>query len=186
MSNFLLRDPDCVFIHIPKTGGSSIRNGLWLSRYEGPVFGHIPSTWDSMFKFAFVRHPLDRLVSAWADFYQLRKCHLSFDEFMTIVLDETIIFDERRKTFKEKIRHHTIPQTHQFNCLFVANFIGRFESFEHDILNICSQLSFPMAAIPRLRQTQHSIWSHHLNGPTLSKAIAFYEQDFYKLGYALP
>jgi len=139
-----------------------------------------------MFKFAFVRHPLDRLVSAWADFYQLRKCHLSFDEFMTIVLDETIIFDERRKTFKEKIRHHTIPQTHQFNCLFVANFIGRFESFEHDILNICSQLSFPMAAIPRLRQTQHSIWSHHLNGPTLSKAIAFYEQDFYKLGYALP
>jgi hypothetical protein len=36
MSNFLLRNPDCVFIHIPKTGGSSIRNGLWLSRYEGP------------------------------------------------------------------------------------------------------------------------------------------------------
>lgn len=38
MSTFLLKNPDCVFIHIPKTGGSSIRKGVWTGAI-GPRFG---------------------------------------------------------------------------------------------------------------------------------------------------
>jgi len=43
MSNFLLRNPDCVLIHIPKTGGTTIRKGICGSNYEGPAFGEFPA-----------------------------------------------------------------------------------------------------------------------------------------------
>ncbi len=65
MGNFLLKKPECVFIHIPKTAGTSIRKGVWGSNYEGPVFGAIPEEWAGLFRFAFVRHPLQRFVSAY-------------------------------------------------------------------------------------------------------------------------
>jgi hypothetical protein len=140
MSNFRLKDPDCVFIHIPKTGGTSIRKGIWQKNYDGPVFGYIPEEWGKLFKFAFVRHPLQRFVSAYNMFTEgymyrsnLQETRIwTIEDFVSIVLDETILYDGRRKSIEEKIRHHTIPQTHKFNCLFSADYIGFFENFETD------------------------------------------------------
>ena len=68
MSNFLLKNPDAVLIHIPKTGGTSIRKGAWGRRVRGPRFGTIPEAWRHHFKFAFVREPLDRFLSAYRMF----------------------------------------------------------------------------------------------------------------------
>ena len=39
MSVFVLKEPDAVFIHIPKTGGMSIRKGIWGQKYDGPYVG---------------------------------------------------------------------------------------------------------------------------------------------------
>ncbi|MCC5997356.1 MAG: sulfotransferase family 2 domain-containing protein [Oceanicaulis sp.] len=186
MSNFLLRDPDCVLIHIPKTGGSSIRHGLWASRYEGPVFGEMPDDWRGYFKFAFVRHPLDRLVSAWADFSQMRNFRNSIDSFLDIVVDETVIYDERRKTLAERIRHHTIAQTHPFNCLSHADYVGRYETYLDDLRMILDRVGMPQVSVPHLRKTDHGGWKAHLNGKTLDRAVAYFDQDFELLGYKRP
>ncbi|MCH8490006.1 MAG: sulfotransferase family protein [Oceanicaulis sp.] len=186
MSNFLLRDPDCVLIHIPKTGGSSIRHGLWSSRYDGPSFGDIPDGWNPYFKFAFVRHPLDRLVSAWADFGQLRGADLSIERFLDIVMDESVIFDERRKTLPERIRHHTIAQTHPFNCLSHADYVGHYETYLDDLRVIMDRVSMTPNEIPRMRQTEHGGWTAHLQGDLLRRAISYFDQDFELLGYARP
>lgn len=133
MSRFLLRDPDCVLIHIPKAGGSTIRKGIWNSNYEGLLFGKVPEDWKPYFKFAFVRRPLERLVSAWADFTQLRNCGGTIDDFIGIVLDDSIIYDERRSSKVEQVRHHTLPQTHPFNTLGAADFVGRYENYISDL-----------------------------------------------------
>lgn len=72
MSVFLLKSPDAVFIHIPKTAGRSIRIGAWEGRYEGPMRGHMPDAWRDHFKFAFSRHPIDRMLSAYRMFTEMR------------------------------------------------------------------------------------------------------------------
>lgn len=154
MSIFLLKNPDCVLIHIPKTGGTSIRKGLWKKNYEGPAFGRVPEDWRRHFKFAFVRHPLDRMVSAYKMFSQgavgdaewsLPKDArpLTFVEFVDIVTDESIIFDERRFTFEERIRHHAIPQTHPFNALDEADFVGRYETLDEDFRKVAARVASP-------------------------------------------
>jgi hypothetical protein len=186
VSNFLLKDPECVLIHIPKTGGSTIRKGIWNSHYDGPEFGGLPDTWQTYFKFAFVRHPLERLVSAWADFSQLRGYTGSIDAFIDIVVDESIIYDERRSNTPERIRHHTIQQTHPFNNLKLADFVGRYESYTDDLAYVLSRVGMKRRSIPSLRKTKHPGWETLIAGRSLKRAIEFYEQDFDELGYPMP
>lgn len=193
MSNFLLKEPECVFIHIPKTAGTSIRKGVWKKRYEGPAFGEIPKAWERYFKFAFVRHPLQRVISAYYMFTEGAKGDkewklpkdarpLTLSEFIDIVIDESIIYDQRRKTFEEKIRHHTIPQTHPFNSLQFADFIGRYENIEEDFTHICDRLGID-EILPKMHTTRLVKWEDMLNGDDLEKCIKFYQQDFETLGY---
>lgn len=187
MSNFLLKEPDCVLIHIPKTGGSSIRHGVWQGRYDGPAFGEVPAQWQRFFKFAFCRHPLDRLVSAWADFTQHRRSRLSMEEFVDIVIDESIDFGESRANQAERIRHHTIPQTHPFNCIGEADVIGRYENYAADLRAILDRVGIcSPGKLPEIRKTEHGHWADYLHGTTLEKSIAFYQDDFNQLKYELP
>lgn len=196
MSNFRLSDPDCVLIHIPKTAGTSIRKGVWKGRVSGgPAFGTIPEDWAPLFKFAFVRHPLDRFVSAFKmfttgpsgdpDWKPADDAHpVTIDAFLDIVLDETIIYDERRRTFRERIRHHAIPQTHPFNCLQFADFVGRYETLEEDFAEICRRLSY-RAELPKLHVTSHGHWSDELPGHVIDKCRDYYSEDFARLGYSV-
>jgi hypothetical protein len=195
MSNFRLRDPDCVLIHIPKTGGTSIRKGIWGSHYDGPCFGEIPTDWLPLFKFAFVRHPLQRFVSAWKMFTEGAKGDpqwslpadarpLSLEEFFKIVIDESILYDERRSSLEEKIRHHTIPQTHPFNCLHLADHVARYEAYDDEVRVICQRVGLQVDRVPRMHVTRPSHWSEVLSGPLLEQVCAYYRTDLEQLGYS--
>lgn len=196
MSNFILKNPACVFIHIPKTAGTSIRKGVWKSNYKGPYFGKIPKEYQNLFSFAFVRHPLQRFISAYNMFTEGAKGDpnwklpndaraLTIDEFLSITIDENIIYDERRKTFEEKIRHHTIPQTHPFNCLEMAEFIGKYENIETDFKIIANKLKIN-DFLPKMHTTTPTLWKDVLKGKNLKNCIEFYENDFKTLGYKIP
>ena len=195
MSNFRLRNPDCVLIHIPKTGGTTIRKCLWNSEYDGPEFGVIPPEWEGLFKFAMVRHPCDRLVSAWKMFTEGAKGDeswklppdakpLTIDEFIAIVVNEDIIYDQRRKTFAERIRHHAIPQTHPFNCLHLADYVGRFERYDESLATIGERLGIVITKPPKIHYTTRVPWDQVIKGDSLKSCLEFYHEDFSKLGYS--
>ena len=195
MANFLINDPKCVFIHIPKTAGTSIRRGFFNNNYEGPTFREIPINWQNLFKFAFVRNPYDRFISAWKMFSKGvafstweyphdGEKNISIEDFWKIVVNDEIIYDERRNTFEEKIRHHTIPQTHEFNCLAHADFVGRFENLNSDFKVICKHLGAIYSELPYNNKSKYSKTYRELFSPSMKKKVQeYYYNDFKLLDY---
>ncbi|WP_170575662.1 sulfotransferase family 2 domain-containing protein [Ruegeria atlantica] len=188
MSNFLLSDPDAVFIHIPKTGGSTIRVGLWERNYTGPVFGEIPADWKRHYKFAFVRHPLERLASAYRDFRDIRRFDGGFHKFLDIVLDENIPYGRAGGNVEISVRHHTIPQTHPYNCLEEADFVGRYENYEKDLNKVLEAVGKEAGDFPRIRHTKGESFQDLLESSDRDwcRIIDYYQSDFDYLGYERP
>lgn len=196
MAVFLIPDPKAVFIHIPKTGGTSIRNGFFEGNVQGPKQGLVPDEWQEYFKFAFVRNPYDRLISAWRMFHSgMDQTHwqhpsdrqgISLPEFLDVVGDESIPFAGRRETTESKIRHHAIPQTHPFNCLEYADFVGRYENLQSDFEQVCLKLGIEPRRLPHWNRTdREASYMECFESETLARANELYQVDFELLGYPI-
>ena len=197
MASFLILEPRCVFLHIPKTGGASIRRGFFNNQYEGPVQGDIPKEWLELFKFGFVRNPFDRLISAWKMFssgmdetvwqHPGEECEgITLQRFMEIVLDDSIPYDGRRSSTERKIRHHAMPQSHPFYCLDQADFIGRFERLADDFKIVLQRLGVADQPLPHLNRGKRAVSTmQYFDRETWQMAIDFYAQDFVKFDYPI-
>jgi hypothetical protein len=140
----------CIFLHVPKTAGSSIARALFGedSRHV-PYFEYRhanPRKFRTYFKFAFVRNPWDRLVSsyfflgsggmnevdrAWAA--QNLAAYPSFDAFV------------RHGLSNESIMRfpHFRPQSYYIvnrNGSVVTDFLGRYENLAVDFAAIARRL----------------------------------------------
>jgi hypothetical protein len=195
MSVFYFPDYECVFIHNPKTGGSSIRNGMLNGKFEGPVHGHIPDEWQGYFKFCFVRNPFDRLISAWKmfttgmqntkwKFPEDANRELSLRAFLDIAMDESIAYSGHRLKLGEKIRHHTLPQSHPFNCVAHADHVGRFERIESDFSKICKRIGIA-GAMPHWNKTERDDdYQQYYDETTRKMASKFYAEDLRLFEYS--
>lgn len=194
MAAFYLPKVEAVFLHIPKTAGMSIRRGFFESKYEGPVQGYVPEEWMQYFKFAFVRNPFDRLVSAWKMFTagveeSVWECpggtrpDLTLSGFLQIASDDSIRYDGVRDEFEVELRHHSLPQTHPFYCLADADFVGRFEQLETDFQLICEQLGLTNAKLPHWNKTKRRDYREYFDEESRKLAEEFFAEDLKQLGY---
>jgi hypothetical protein len=190
MSSFYIPKYNCIFIHIPKTGGLSIRKGFFEKDYIGPFFNRVPRKYRECFSFAFVRNPYERLISAFSMFNRGPKplISINFTDFLNIVVDESISYRgaNPRKTPKQSIRHHTLPQTHPSNLLHAAKFIGRFESLEDDFKTICNTINAEFKELPQINASQHTTnYKDYFNQEQLNTINNFFANDFKELRYPL-
>ena len=194
MPIFFLEPANCVFIHIPKTGGGSIRRGLFQGAVEGPEFGEMPAAWRGKFAFCFVRNPFDRLISAWKMFTQGMQDSvwaypadgdptLSLAAFLDIVEDERVGDGIARQTFAQKVRQHTLPQTHPLNSLSDADFVGRFERYQADLAHVLARIGRPGVAAAHMNRTVRGDYRDYFDTDTRARAEAFYAEDLSRLGY---
>jgi hypothetical protein len=138
-----------IFIHIPKTAGSSIehllrdegryeldfigvRNGRSTHHYMGIELKMIlKDLYPKYYKFSFVRNPYDRLISEyfWCRLKDVgHKFNKTFDEFLDYV--EDVI--KNKKFFKPIENDHFIPQYSFlfFNNKLLVNNIFKYEDIE--------------------------------------------------------
>jgi len=138
-----------IFIHIPKTAGSSIehllrdegryeldfigvRNGRSTHHYMGIELKLIlKDLYPKYYKFSFVRNPYDRLVSEyfWCRINNVgHKFNKTFDEFLDYVEDVV----KNKKFFKPIENDHFIPQYSFlfFNNKLLVNNIFKYEDLE--------------------------------------------------------
>lgn len=117
-----------IFLHVPKTGGTTIENCLrsldpnipdQIPRKRG--FTKILNDYKDYYVFTFVRNPYDRLISAWRWGEQMFKKHkddlpffnkiksVSFPEYVRMITDDEYRYDNILN-WSEYDQYHTIPQ----------------------------------------------------------------------------
>jgi len=184
----------CIFVHIPKTAGLSIAKALFgnaggshvpLSTYER-VFDK--AEFDSYFKFAFVRNPWDRVVSAYAylidgggqneydeKWGRTLAAYDGFEAFVTGWLTPGNV--------REQI--HFLPQ-HEFVCTegsaLGVDFVGRFERIEQDFESVRKKLGIG-GALQHLNASKRQRYASYYNPKTIGIVADVYQKDIELFGY---
>lgn len=138
----------CIFIHIPRTGGTSIEGAFDIEmNYNNYAEKHLSAsetrkligvgTWNNYYKFAIVRNPYSRLVSCWKrGFYAPRNAANLYDFVCN---------------FK--------PAKHEVNSPFYheildipLDYICKFESLNENFNEICAKLKLDLK-LPHLEKS---------------------------------
>src|SRR5690554_867154 len=160
----------CIFIHIPKCAGSSIRDHFfqrmsfdWRAPNYDVLYGWCPNRkihlqhatakqlletelikediWNEYFKFTIVRNPWDRAYSDYLWIMADRKLKGSFKDYINKIGPfRECLRNENIKTYRGD---HLIPQTEFYSekGKLQLDFIGRFEQLLEDIALINKKLN---------------------------------------------
>ena len=185
----------CIFIHIPKTAGSSVAESLF-----GVASRHVPYTeflranptkFRRYFKFAFVRNPWDRLVSTYF-FLQgggmneldrdWSQNHLSeFDSF-----DKFVQRGLQRPDILSWV--HFRPQVDFITSRdgkLMVDFVGRFERLADDFALVARRLGVN-AGLRRTNAGAHAPFETVYSPETAAIVGKIYESDAAAFGYRAP
>lgn len=185
----------CIFVHIPKCAGISLGRALF-GEYSGNHMNVLTyqlifskEEFDSYFKFAFVRNPWDRLVSA---FHFLEKggiserdrvwssAHLTefedFDDFVKRwITPENILTWEH---FKPQYRYICDPHGE-----LQVDYIGRFEQINKDFDYISQRLGIE-ADLPHHNRTKKSKrFQEYYSSETKQIVAEVYKKDIELFDY---
>jgi len=200
----------CIFVHIPKSGGSSIEDILWpgerkesdlwmgfISKYEnkyqtgglqhlcaGQIRNEVGrSIFNEYFKFSFVRNPWGKAVSQFS--YMKKRDDLR--EYIGMKKNDT--FKKYLELIQNKSHVQWSPQ-HKFitdsNGQCLVDYIGRFESFERDVLNIMERLGLFVQKIPHMNKSDHRPYFEHYDHESVEIVRDFYRDDIEMFNYRFP
>lgn len=184
----------CIFVHIPKCAGVSISRSLFGNLGAGHhpvatlqnVFG--AGCFDSYFKFAFVRNPWDRLLSAY-EFLQRGGFHAADARWARQHLAPYRNFGEFVRGWVTPghvaASVHFRPQT-DFLCLpdgrSGVDFIGRYENLAVDFRKVCDRLGI-QAELKSLNTGPARDYRAAYNRETRRIVDRVYRQDIVSLDY---
>ena len=117
-------------------------------------------------RFAFVRHPLDRLVSAWV--YAAKKGTLA---------KGAMTAEGLRKFLASE---HMVILPMGFYLDDDVDFLGRFERL-HEDWKVISDIP-----LPHLNVGERGPWQQHFDAEMLKIAVDYYRADFDRFGYEVP
>lgn len=187
----------CIFIHVPKCAGTSVCGALFGD--DRP--GHLPLTWyerafpdfyRDAYKFAFVRDPLERALSAYR--YLREDRGVRRDDPARELVNDYADFDAFVRSWlcpENALRQiHFAPQ-HLFltNSLgrMEMDFIGRQESIQQDFAHICHQLGVDVQLERRNSSGDASARAAEQCSEAAKTVIRdVYRRDYQLLGYDLP
>jgi len=192
-----------IFVHIQKTGGTSIARALgqpvhpaykhWFAPELRSLVGS--EAWDNALKFTFVRNPWDRLVSWWTMIDQVRVMQRSgarLNNFFTYVLSNAKTFEEFILRCSEDIR-----DPDGMKCIFrnqvdyvvddvgrlMVDFIGRFESIDRDFCMLAEMAGRTLPALEHRNQSIHKPYQSYYTPTTRDIVGQAYEKDIAYFGY---
>lgn len=169
----ILHEHKLIFIHINKTGGSSIEK---VFNYEGikherpdqlkELIGE--DKWEDYFKFTIVRNPWDRLVSEF--FYRKKKGSVSSD------FKEWLFSMSRMK--------NTVSAGPQINWIGEEmDYVGRFEDFQVSFDYVCNKVGLGKIILPHTNATSHDHYSKYYDGESRDLVAEWHKEDLDAFDY---
>jgi chondroitin 4-sulfotransferase 11 len=200
-------DRRCIFTHVPKTAGKSVRFLFGIPEFEyqyqpGDANVEYPCGhkrledfadcryFTEYFKFSFVRNPFDRVVSSF--FYlSYGGCNEEDQQFCTEYLAE---YKHDFAAFAENLpaltfATHFQPQIHWLcdtSGHLLTDFVGRYETLEQDVGLIGVKLGLIFPALPRLNPSAHSDYrTYYRDSATVRRIAQAYGSDLELFRYRL-
>lgn len=192
-----------IFVHIQKTGGSSIAATIGQKVYSPHKHRfaselkliHGAAVWDAAYKFAFVRNPWDRLVSWWAMIEQFRPQHeqgRDLNNFFKYVHSNARTFEEfivncpddiEDDNGKKCILRNQIDYTVDENGASMVDFIGKFENLHVDFNHVLKTVGREPRPLPHHNKTPHRPYQEYYSPRTRAIIEEAYAKDIATFGY---
>jgi hypothetical protein len=138
------------------------------------------------FKFGFVRHPLDRFISAWQDKVHDRNS-LGFDEStlekMKVIENFAAWVAEQDLRDLGSTDRHVVLQTRLID-LTEVDFVGRMETFTEDLATVCRTIGVPVAPPARRnKSTARGVTRDNASQQLRSMVEEMYRLDYQVFGF---
>jgi chondroitin 4-sulfotransferase 11 len=169
------------FIHIPKTGGTSINRALGLADEHKTALqlrGRLGAErWERKFRFAFVRNPWDRAVSAFKFARDRNKdsrfVALSFRDWLRLAyVERHPLYFDTPVSF--------LPQfdwiSDDSDCVLV-DFVGRFENLAVDFTNVCERIGRKVPTLPHHNSTKRDDYRSYYDDESIEIIAHWYRKD---------
>lgn len=181
-----------IFIHIPKSGGLSVKRSLGIARTGHADYVSFraasPRKCREYFKFAFVRNPWDRLLSAYS-FLKAGGIPRWDAGLNARLMDGVTGFEqfvlERLELPEVRNALHFQPQLRFISDesgMPKMDFVGRVETIEADFGFICTRLGIS-APLQRLNQSSHPPYQSAYTPAMRDVAASVYARDIELFGY---
>jgi len=187
----------CIFIHIQKTGGSSIED---LLRANDPAIGsnmhegrrHMfardirplveGDKWSRYFKFAFVRNPWDRLVSWYCMVAQARVTN-RFGAYVREVAPTFEAFVKHATTgLGERTTHNQLDYVTDATGAMLVDFVGRYERLRDDMGVVRERLGLAHD-LPHTNRSAHEDYRGYYTTETRDIVAKRFARDIDRFGY---
>jgi len=169
-------DKKFIFVHVPRTGGTSLESFFCESqlkhihfkqkhsRHEHELQDHI-----DYFSFSFVRNPWERMLSFYL-FDIVGSTKYSLYNWLKL----TRIRNRFAQSMSFFIMHNEKPR---------VNFVGRYENYHTDVKYICNKLNIEYAELPVLNKTNHNYYVDYYDEKTKKLVESMYKEDILNFEY---
>lgn len=186
-------DHRCIFTHIPKVAGKSIRYLFGIPEFEYQykpgdnkieyACGHHQlkgfvkyDYFRQYFKFSFVRNPFDRAVSS---FFYLSNggCNSEDRRFCAEYLAEYkydftgFVEDLPKLTFATHFQPQATWLCDESGNL-LTDFVGRYETLQQDVCSVGERFGFPFPPLPNLNASTHDDYRSYYSDPATVRRVA--------------
>ncbi len=184
-----------VFVAVPKTGSTTVHHAFTgIDDTEEPPHVHhrgiaealandAAAAIDSYFKFAFVRNPWDRLVSAFHNFTQQEE-HFEWSDPLRRYPDfRSFCLDFPTSRWPEWI--HFRPQLYFLSVdgRLAMDFVGRFERLEADFETVRRTVGLDPKRLAYVRPSRHEPYLDYYDETTRAIVGEVYAADIEAFGY---
>jgi chondroitin 4-sulfotransferase 11 len=178
---------DVLFVHINKTGGTSIERALGLPFQHRTALELRelvgPARWAERFSFAFVRNPWDKVASHYHFRVQtnqtgLRAIPIQFNEWVRLTYGtQCVPYYDQPKMF--------MPQTDWISDdsgEIIVDFVGRFERLEEDFDAVCQRIG-RWAPLPHLKRSSRGDYRSLYDDESVEIVARWFTKDIQNFGY---